>query len=78
MLKISLLFKKNTDLWVNNLKILMIKNAKLLGCYFYMNLNIWADFQICISVPLRGISRRSCFDFLSHPSCSLPVGPKKS
>ena len=31
----------------------MIKNAKLSGYYFYMNLNIWGNFQICISVPLR-------------------------
>ena len=40
-------------LLVNNSKILTIKNAKLSGYYFYMNLNIWGDFQICISVPLR-------------------------
>ena len=31
----------------------MIKNAKLSGYYFYRNLNIWGDFQIRISVPLR-------------------------
>ena len=31
----------------------MIKNAKFSGYYFDMNLNIWGDFQICISVPLR-------------------------
>ena len=30
----------------------MIKNAKLSGYYFYINLNIWGNFQICISVPL--------------------------
>ena len=30
----------------------MIKNAKLSGYYFYMNLNIWGNFRICISVPL--------------------------
>ena len=30
----------------------MIRNAKPSGYYFYMNLNIWGDFQICISVPL--------------------------
>ena len=30
----------------------MIKNAKFSGYYFYMNSNIWWDFQICISVPL--------------------------
>ena len=33
----------------------MIKNAKPSGYYFYMNLNIWGDFQICISAPLRDI-----------------------
>ena len=31
----------------------MIKNAKFSGYYFDMNLIIWGDFQICISVPLR-------------------------
>ena len=30
----------------------MIKNVKFSGYYFHMNLNIWGDFQICISVPL--------------------------
>ena len=30
----------------------MIKNATFSGYYFYMNSNIWWDFQICISVPL--------------------------
>ena len=38
---------------VSNSRILRIKNAKLSGYYFYMNLNIWGDFEICISVPLR-------------------------
>ena len=37
---------------VNNLRISSIKNAKVSGYYFYMNLNIWRNFQICISVPL--------------------------
>ena len=31
----------------------MIKNAKLSSYDFCMNLNIWGDFQSCISVPLR-------------------------
>ena len=53
MLKISLLFLKNTTLRVSNPRIITIKNVKLSGHYFYMNLNIWGDFQICISVPLR-------------------------
>ena len=29
-----------------------MKNAKFSGYYFYMNLNIWGDFQIWVSVPL--------------------------
>ena len=41
----------------------MIKNAKLSGYYFYMNLNIQGDFQICISVPLK---QAFFFDFLSY------------
>ena len=54
MLKISLLFKKKIqNLWVNNSIILKIRNVKLSGYYFYMNLDIWGDFHICISVPLR-------------------------
>ena len=53
MLKISLLFKrKRQTLRVNNLRILKIKNAEFSGYYFYMKLNIWGHFQICISVPL--------------------------
>ena len=42
MLNIGLLFKKNPDF-----------TGKFSGYYFYMNLNIWGDFQICISVPLN-------------------------
>ena len=38
---------------VNNSKIVTIKNPKLSGYYFYMNLIIWGDFQICISVRLN-------------------------
>ena len=30
----------------------MIKNAKFSGYYFDINLIIWGDFQICVSVPL--------------------------
>ena len=37
---------------MNNSRILTIKNTKLSGYYFYVNLNIWGDFHICISVPL--------------------------
>ena len=55
MLIISLLFKKNTNFRVNNSRILTIKNAKLPEYYLYMNLYIWRDFQICISVPLSNV-----------------------
>ena len=41
---------------MNNSRILIIKNAKPSGYYFYMNLNVWGDFQICISVPLKELS----------------------
>ena len=37
---------------VNNLRIATIRKGKFSGYYFYMNLNIWRDFQICINVPL--------------------------
>ena len=47
MLKISLLFKKDA-----NSRIFTIKNAKFSGHYFYVNSNIWEDFQICITVHL--------------------------
>ena len=38
---------------MNNSRILTIKNAKLSGYYFYINLNKWGDFQIFISIPLK-------------------------
>ena len=37
---------------MNKWRILRIQNAKFSGYHFYMNTNIWRDFQICISVPL--------------------------
>ena len=37
---------------MNNSRILAIKNVKFSGYYVDMNLNIWEDFQICISVRL--------------------------
>ena len=68
MLKISLFFKKFTDLTsqANNARILRIKNAKLSGNYFYINANIQGGFQICISVPL--MLKQKCF---SKSFCSL-------
>ena len=57
MLKISLLFTKNT----NFTKIFTIRNTKFLGYYFYRNLNIQGDFQICISVPLNILEHFLCW-----------------
>ena len=51
MLKLSQLFKKFTNLCINNSRTLRIRNAKFAGFYCYMNTNIKVDFQICISVP---------------------------
>ena len=65
MLKISLLFKKIQTLRVNNSTILTIMNAKLSGYYIYMNLNMWIDFQICISVPLK-INHETSFSDLEN------------
>ena len=38
---------------VNNSRTLTIKNVKFSRYYLHMNSNIWGDFQICISVPLK-------------------------
>ena len=43
---------------MNSSKILRIKNAKSSGYCFYLYTNIWGDFQICISVPLRGLAAK--------------------
>ena len=53
ILKISLLFKKFTNFTGNNSRFLRIKNANFSRYGFYMNTNIYWDFQICISAPLR-------------------------
>ena len=37
-------------LWIYNSRIPRIKNAEFSGYYFYVNTNIYGDFQICISV----------------------------
>ena len=42
------------------------KNAKFLGYYFYMNTNIWGDFQICISVPLIYKAKNIHYPLLYH------------
>ena len=55
MLKTSLLLKKFTNFTDNNSRILKIKNAKFSGYCFYININIYRGFQICISVPLSNL-----------------------
>ena len=45
--------KKTQTLRVNNSRIPTIKNTKFSVYYFYMNLNISGNFQICINVPLN-------------------------
>ena len=54
-LKSSLHFKKDTTLLANDSRILRIRNAKFSGYIFYMKRNIWRDFEICSSVPLRSV-----------------------
>ena len=49
----SLLFKKNTDLRVNNLRILTIKNVEFSGYYFYMNTNVQEISDYYISAALK-------------------------
>ena len=44
---------KNTKFTANNSIILRIKNETLSRYYFYMNQNIYGDFQYCINVPLN-------------------------
>ena len=51
ILKISLLFKKNSNFTGKYLQVTRINDAKFLGYFFYMNLNIQWNFQICTSVP---------------------------
>ena len=57
MLKIILLLRNLQTSWANNLKILKIKSAEFSGYCFYMNTT--GEFEICISVPLRGGSQFS-------------------
>ena len=56
----------------NNSRILRIKNAKISRYCFYMTINIYGHFQVCISIPLMKIcSPQSlklivCFEFLKY------------
>ena len=49
----------------------MIKNAKFSGYYFDMNLIIWRDFQICISVPKRHLIKELRFIDIVNSIISL-------
>ena len=65
---------------VNNSRILTIKNAEFSGYYFLTNLNIWEDFQICISVLLRTppIQNTSRWLFRSPPEYRILIDEGKS
>ena len=54
---------------VNNSRLPTTKIAKVSGYYFYMNLNIQEDFQICISVPLMTVLKNS-FVIIYHVQMS--------
>ena len=55
---------------VYNSRISKIRDAKLSGYCFYMNTNVWENFQTCISVPLSisptnyNVSHKVSFDDL--------------
>ena len=52
MIKLAYFLRKMKTLRVNNTKIPEIENAKFSLYCIFINLNIYGDFQICISVPL--------------------------
>ena len=59
-LKLAYFLRKVQTLRMNNSRILTIKNAKFLGYYFHMNLNIQGDFQICIILRLKRAYAPNC------------------
>ena len=72
--KLAYFLRKVLTLRVNNSRILTIKYAKFSGYYFYIDLNILGDFQICFSVPLSVayyIEILSCQDTLYFLYLSL-------
>ena len=71
MLNISLLFKKFANFTDKNSRILRIKNAESSGYCFYMNMNVWGDFLICISVPLTSKSATAVDTNRIKSSCKL-------
>ena len=50
----------------NNSVILTMHNTKFLGCYFHMNIIMYGDFKICISVPLIGLNRYQVYFSAKH------------
>ena len=51
-------------LQVNNSRIPWTKNTKFLEYYFYLNTNIYGDFQFCISIPLKAHSKEDfCMEY---------------
>ena len=60
----------------NNFRILRIKNAKFLGYWFYVNSNIYGDFQICISVPFKSFCKLSLHFPLHFVCCKSSLKTK--
>ena len=75
MLKVAYFLRKIQTLRVNNSRIPRIKNAKFSEYYFYLNTNIYGDFQICISVPLRAIynTQTKTYRDLHHINCKIDI-----
>ena len=79
--KVAYFLRKIQTLRVNNSIIPRTKNTKFSEYYFYLTMNLYGEFQICISVPL--IIRRfnknqpQTVIFISYiGTFSLAVGPK--
>ena len=51
--KLACFLRNLQTLRANNSVIFRFKIVKFSGYCFYMNTNVWGDFQICISMPLR-------------------------
>ena len=60
MLKLAYFLRNLQTSRENNWTIVRIKNAEFSQYCFYMNTNIWGDFQICISVPLKYLQENTC------------------
>ena len=74
--KVAYFLRKIQTSGANNSRILRIQNAEFSGYYFYMNTNIWRDFQICINAPLkrmRNAMHCNSRDDLPHLSFTLKI-----